>query len=331
MLLTVMSKREIRTKEEFEALMREVDQRLQKSEVSIHGRQIAALAEVASILGISIKGGPLTTGPIPGVYSGDSLSAHIFEWTEKRYGERLRVDFSIGQSVFLLRGAAWLIRFPLSYGKFVPLCVRDFSINDVDLTVRIEEENKESKRPGRNLLRFVEDLPQTLAEELTNDELKSLCMFIIESNYFFDKLDQLGKTNELARSAHVDLNTAADHCMSGASQYGQSRWAALQACEKMLKCFIASKGKPYPHIHKLSRLANIAFPLGLPKIDDDLLAKVQCNAGIRYGKEKPKLAEVVNAIHTSIMISHLILEAMQVRKIRCAFLPFPGTLTRGAT
>lgn len=317
-----MSKREIKTKEEFEALMQEVDHRLQEKEVSIHAQQIAALAEVASILGISIKGGPLTSGPIPGVYSGDSLSAHIFEWTERRYGERLKIDFSIGRSVFLLRGAAWLIRFPLAYGKFVPLCVRDFSINDADLTVRIIEENKESKKPGRNLLRFVENLPITLAGELTNDELKSLCMFIIESNYFFDKLDQLGKTNELARSAQVDLNTAADHCMSGASQYGQSRWAALQACEKMLKCFIDSKGGPFPRTHKLSSLAKVALPLGLPKLDDNLLVKIQCDAGIRYGKEKPKLAEVVNAIHTSIMISHLILEEMQVRKIRCAFLPF---------
>ena len=100
--------------EEFEVLMREVDQELQDREVPIHARELTDLAEVARILGVRMKGGPLDTGPIPGVYTGDSLSAHVFEWIEKRYGDRLKVDFRIGRTVFLLRGAAWLIRFPLA-------------------------------------------------------------------------------------------------------------------------------------------------------------------------------------------------------------------------
>jgi hypothetical protein len=132
-----MSRREIKTEEEFEALMREVDQRLQDREVPIHARELTALAEVARILRVRMKGGPLDTGPIPDVYTGDSLSAHVFEWIEKRYGDRLKFDFRIGRTVFLLRGAAWLIRFPLAYGKCVPLHIRDLSMDKVDVTVHI--------------------------------------------------------------------------------------------------------------------------------------------------------------------------------------------------
>lgn len=317
-----MSRREIKTEEEFEALMREVDQRFQDEQVPIHARELRALAEVDRILGVRMKGGPLDTGPIPGVYTGDSLSAHIFEWTRKRYGDRLKVDFRIARTVFLLRGAPWLIRFPLAFGKWVPLHTRDLSIDKVDVTVRIEEEDREFESVGINLLRFVKDLPQTLAEELTDNELSSLGAFIVEANYFFDKLDQLGKSNELARSAHADFNTASDHCMSGTSQYGLARWAALQACEKMLKCFIESNNQSFPYTHDLSCLADIAYPLGLSKLEDDLLANIQCSASIRYGEQTTTLSEVVDAIHSAIMVGHIILEAMQVRRIRCAFWPY---------
>lgn len=317
-----MSRREIKTEEEFEALMREVDQRLQDGEVPIHARELTALAEVARILGAPMKGGPLNTGPIPGVYTGDSLSAHVLEWIWKRYGDRLKVDFRIGRTVFLLRGAAWLIRFPLAYGKWVPLHIRRLSIDKVDVTVRIEEEDREFESVGLNLLRFVKDLPQTLAEELTDNELSSLGAFIIETNYFFDKLDQLGKSNELARSARADLNTAADHCMSGTSQYGLARWAALQACEKMLKCFIESRNQSFPYTHDLSCLADIAYPLGLSRLGDDLLAKIQCAPSIRYGEQTTTLSEVVDAIHSAIMVGQRILEAMEVRQVRCAFWPY---------
>lgn len=103
-----MSNRRIRNKDEFEKLMQEVDKELCKKSIPIPGREIAALGEVAKFFGTSLFGGPLSTGPVPGVYEGESLSAHVFQWIQNRYGNRLKIEFKNGLSIILLRGDPWL-------------------------------------------------------------------------------------------------------------------------------------------------------------------------------------------------------------------------------
>lgn len=309
-----MSQREIKTEEDFEALMREIDEALQAKGIPIQWRQLGALGEASRLLGVPIRGNPSDTEPIPGVYSGYSLSAHINEWTQRKYGDRLKVDYSIGRSVYILQGDVWLIRFPLVIGTFVPLQVFDLSVDIKQ--IKVELGNGE-ELPTINVLKYIENLPQGMATELTEEELSTVSTFIIDTHYFFDRLDQLGKTDELARSARSDYVTAAQHCAVGPTQYGLARWAALQACEKMLKCFIASKNLTFPYTHNLSQLVNHAYPLGLPKFDENLLTVIQCDASVRYGNYTGSLAEVVEAIHAAVDVGRSILNAMQLRDVRC--------------
>jgi hypothetical protein len=99
-----MSGRRIGTKEEFEALMREVDAALQSQGIPIHIREIGAVREVAQRLGVDIPCEPSQTPPMLGVYGVENLYEHIVAWVRNRYGDRLKIPFANGHSVLLLRG-----------------------------------------------------------------------------------------------------------------------------------------------------------------------------------------------------------------------------------
>jgi len=45
------------------------------------------------------------------------LSWHIYCWYERRYGEKLRCDRSLGRVAFSLRGDVWFMKIPLIYGS----------------------------------------------------------------------------------------------------------------------------------------------------------------------------------------------------------------------
>ena len=84
-----MSGRRIGTKEEFEALMREVDAALQSQGVPIHSREIGAVREVAQRLGVDIPCELPQTPTMPGVYGVENLYEHIIAWIRNRSGDRL--------------------------------------------------------------------------------------------------------------------------------------------------------------------------------------------------------------------------------------------------
>lgn len=55
----------IKTSEDFEKLMEEIDSHFQGDGVPIHARQIQAIGEVTKRFQIELTVGPLRTGPIP--------------------------------------------------------------------------------------------------------------------------------------------------------------------------------------------------------------------------------------------------------------------------
>lgn len=296
----------IRSKEEFEALMDDVDSTLQSRDVPIPARQFAALGEVTKKFHITLPGGPLWTGPIPNVYEGESLSAHIFQWFDQRYGDRLKKDWSVGYSVVMLRGDAWLLKFPLIYGIVTIVCDRDLQKKYRNFAVN--RAGQPQQKAMMNLLSLIEKLPQGLASRLTDDELQELLSYFSAASEFFMTISDLNGGNELASGAVMDLEISARFATSEPQCYGQSLWASLQAAEKMLKCFIASKDEKFPPIHELSKLAKQAYALGLPQIDADLLKRVQCKADVRYGQQKYALEKVVGAHQGALQIASLVAE-----------------------
>lgn len=308
----------IKTQEEFEALMEEVDSILQAKGVPIHARQIQAVGEVSKKFNIDLLIGPLRKGATPHLYEGESLSAHILDWFDQRYGERLKVDFSIGYSVVILKGDAWLLKCPLMYGTVTVVCDRDLKKEYKNFVVN--QAGKPQEKAMMNLLRLIEKFPQGLANRLLDEELRFLLSDYISANKVFSTVHDSCAGNELASGAVTDFETSARFAVGNAHGYGQSLWASLQAAEKILKFFIASKGDHFPQTHDLTKLANQAYTLGLPIIDEDLLKEVQCKAGVRYEQSKYTTQKVVSAHQGAIKIALIVVESL-----------FPTVVSKSAT
>lgn len=295
----------IRSEQEFDAMMRKVDAILQERHVPIHLRELQALGEAARILDINeLKGGPLVTGAVPGVYEGDSLSAHIFQWIRKRYDKRLVVDFSNGYSVLILRGDAWLFQYPRVYGEFRAVCERNLSIRFPNVVTSTG--GKPLPRLVLNVLHGIEKLSQVLASELSDDELREVLRVFVLGHDLFTALGSHCRSDELATAALLDYNSSARHCAAGSREYGMSRWASLQAAEKLLKHYLIRKGKKFRYTHNLKELGEQAHQSALPKIDSAVLESVQCAPDVRYQHGAQALADVVRANHNAMAIGSIV-------------------------
>lgn len=306
-------KNKITTKDQFEILIQEIDAELQKKGVPIHARQLQAIGEVSKKFKITLPVAPLSSGPIPGNYQGASLSAHILEWFDNKYGDRLKIDFAIGYSLVLLRGDAWLLRFPLIYGRVTIVCERDLSKQFINMVVN--RAGQPHQKALMNLLKLIEKLPQGLANQLTDDELSELLCYYVFGHKFYNAVSSFCKGNEIAAAAIADFHASAQAGIGNAHNYGQSLWLSLQAAEKMLKYFIQAKGEQFPHIHDLARLAKLAYTLGLQPIDNRVINEVQCAANVRYTQQEYPVLKVVNAHQGAVKIGSTIIQALFRGKI----------------
>jgi len=298
----------IQSQQEFDELMTKIDEKLQKDNIPIQGRSLHGLGEASKYLHMSLKGGPLTTGPIPGVYEGDSLSAHIFAWFDAKYGDRLKVDYSIGAAVYLLRGDPWTVSFPSVYGTVRLICEPDLSQKFPSISV--SKPGEQFQPPLLNIFTCIRDIPQTLISKLSFDESQRFMNFFVRGHNAFNILSDLGKTHSLANAAKYDLTMATRNCCNSPAQLEQSKWLSLQGVEKSLKLFIEKKGGSFPHTHKLVRLVEIANTLGLPPIDSNLIDSVQCDAGIRYESGTVSILEAANAQLGAFKITQTVVETI---------------------
>jgi len=178
-----MINRTINNKIEFEEFMIEIDAILNEKDIPIQARTIQSLSEAVTLLNIeNTKIFPIQSEPIDGLYEGDSLLAHIVKWIEDRYGDRLKVDFSLGHSLVLIRGNPWLIRFPYIIGRIRIICERD--LGKKFQSFPIPKLDKQKQKPEINLLLQIDELPQGLANELTDLELKELLNHFVKYNQF---------------------------------------------------------------------------------------------------------------------------------------------------
>lgn len=298
----------ITSKEEFEAMMEEVDLALQAEGVPIHARPIHAIGEVSKKLNISLLVAPLQSGPISNSYEGESLSAHILQWFDQRYGDRLKVDFSIGYSVIMVRGDAWLLKCPMMYGTITVVCDSDLEKEYKNFVVN--REGTPQQKAIINLLHLIEKLPQGLANQLTDEELKNILKYYIDAHNLFNAIHGSCRGDELALGAVTDFETSARFAVGNPAGYGQSLWGSLQAAEKILKYFIRAKGEKFPNIHDLSKLAKQSYKLGLPVVHEDLLKTVQCKAGVRYEQSSHTVERVVNAHQGALQIALIVIKAL---------------------
>lgn len=287
---------------EFLKLIEEIDEGFRKQNIPIFQRPLRAIREICIRHKISLN--VIPNGPaVPGLYTGDSLVAHVHEWYKKRYGDRLKLDASPGSAAIIIKNDPWLIEFPAIFGEVK--CIFD---------PNLEKYNKISSTSGvLNPLTCIQGFTSDYASSLSRDEMLQLAAF------FKSTLDTLLRLFEFEKifkfpyisEARADLRSAVTHIFSNPPHFGQSKWASLQLTEKLLKCFLKQKNVSFPKKHDLEKLANLASQNGLPAIPPGVIQEIQCPAGVRYGEIPVTLNEAIIAHHSSLKVCPELIPAIK--------------------
>ena len=261
------------TRSDFLVLVSIIDTDLQTKGVPISHRPLEAANEISRRLGVhspfDIKDKPSN----PDSYAPGELGRAIYEWYLERYGDKARYDMDLGKVALWLRGDVWFMRIPIV-----------FDWANVDI------------------LSFVHSLKPHLSRDLTvseTDEIKRVFRLATEAfTYMLMK-----KAVTYVTESFGDHRSAVDYLNSTEPHPGQSKWASLQATEKLLKAFITEKHQKSPITHNLTKVAEEAEALGLNPVDRTLIAQIQCSPKARYGEESIPLHEAVRAHHSALQIS----------------------------
>ncbi len=282
----------IDSEDEFDALMSVIDADLRARDIPIARRFIAALVEVAKRLGVEVIGGPIRIDPIPGNYSGESLSAHIRSWFQRQYGGRENVDPRIGTTICFLDGDFWIVNFPLFFGAIQLVC--DASLTTHYPTLGGRTIHGDMPAPILNLFTQIEGITEERLRKLSVKESRAFMRFYEAALSTFVRLRDAAQKHGIANAIRYDLSVSAAACCGIRPDYGQSRWNSLQAAEKAMKLIIMSNGTSPPRVHILSDLEKITSAFGV-SISDDILQAIQCSAGVRYGQIQSGMTEAAKA------------------------------------
>lgn len=279
---------------EFNQLMEEIDTELGTQGIPIHFRQIEAVRRVCMRFEIDLELVSHQIAPEPGNYHGESLSAHIRDWYEARYANRLKINMGPGQTAITLRGDPWKIVFPWLNGSFRIVCDSNIDIDrDHDiLSVRQTERQL-------NPLICIEGLTAEFASSLSDNEMRYIEEIFLLGLTALEVLRKI-KEKVFIAEAMADQQAAVSHLFPRTSHFGQSKWASLQFVEKLLKCYLELKAVNYRRTHNLSELASLAENNGLSLLSRQLIDNVQCLADVRYGQIAVTLSEAINAHHASL-------------------------------
>ena len=114
-----------------------------------------------------------------------------------------------------------------------------------------------------NLFDHLAGATPAFIKSLTVEECTSLVNIYARGFVGLSRMDD-AKQAPLAREALDDLHQSASQLTATSPNYGFSRWASLQAAEKLLKSFITLKQQMPRKTHNLVDLAATAVSLGLP-------------------------------------------------------------------
>lgn len=285
--------------DKFNEILLVIDRRLASAHVAIPWRPTTALGEVSKQFSLPL---PVTEPRNGSKHESAELwpiSARIFDWYEKRYGDRLKLDFSPGRMVVLVEEDLWVLRLPRIYGS-------------AEIVVSREIQPRQSDPKGRplrfNVVEALEEMPQHRVAALQDAELAHIHEKFILGMQAFSVLEGTASQHELIRSALADVAAAVEHLMATPPQFGLSKWSSLQASEKALKAAIELAGGAYSSTHVLSTLTKQAVASGIINRWNDLIPHIQCSPGIRYGDEKCDRDDAVRAHYASLAIMVLLQE-----------------------
>lgn len=273
---------------EFEKMMREVDASLVAECHPIANRPIHAVRE------ISLK----YQVPVPMTADASRLPAElrpfaplgeaISQWYKVTYGDRLKVDMMPGRSIVRLDGDLYVLKVPRIFGQV------QFGVSRTFLPPP-----SIARGPAIcNIVQLVEGLTPAKATLLSDESLEHV------NDAFGRALPALytmeNSEHELMFAARGDVATAVNCLMDRDQRFGESKWASLQAAEKVLKAAIALQGAAYKKTHILAELCVALRDAGIPFDEPVLVHGIQCSPAIRYGQEACSQAQAVDAHHASL-------------------------------
>jgi len=261
---------------DFLILIANVDADLEAKGVSISHRTLEAAKEISQQLAIKLSFVHPNSPSNPELHDPQELGWHIFDWYKERYGDKSKYDMDLGKVAFWLRGDVWFMRIPII-----------FDWADADL------------------LSFVESLTPVFRRDLKGsetDEMKKT--FRLGSEAFTYMLMKNSATYVTESSS--DHRSAVDYLNPPNPHPGLSKWASLQATEKIIKAFTTSKQKKPNYTHDLIKVAEEAEALGLNQVDRNLIAQIQCTPGVRYGEESITRQEAICAHLSALQVSALV-------------------------
>jgi len=280
---------------QFLEFIQEIDNDLKNRNISIDKRPFHAIMEAAKRLDIELIFPPANDIAVSGIYYGDSLLAHISNWYEERYKNRLKVFSGLGHVAVLIKGDPWKIIIPLI------LSANFICHYDLEKYKNVEGINA-NFIPTYNILGFIDGFQVSLAKELTREELNYISRIFIAGLNALHSIKEI-RSKPLISEANADLESAMSYIFLDPPQYGFSKFSSLQFVEKLLKCYLKLRNKKFRRAHNLSELVELTKQNGLTYIPkQSLIDKVQCLGGVRYGEIPVLLKEAIEAHHASIEI-----------------------------
>jgi len=261
---------------EFISLIEEFDDKLSRDRVSIPNRPLFAFNLFCRKLHFVAPLGSCMGTPVEGLYTADNIESHIKRWYHENYGRRMLGIVEKGEFVLLIRNDPWRVRVPVFWGK------RAIDIRDC-----------------------IVDFTKQYAGRLSSAEVNEINLKFGKFHTVFYRLGLIsGK--KFVPEANDDLNIAVHTLMCAYPLSSLSKWHSLQFVEKLIKSYLFESGivseiEKMNKGHKLSTYNNLAASDGVfERIDQELLNKIQCTAGVRYDNTTVKLQQALEAHHASL-------------------------------
>lgn len=282
---------------QFEAMMAQIDFKLTNEGVDIPTRPMLAVREVSMTYNLSMPLGGDTARLPPELRENAALSEAINQWYKENYGDRLKEDPCPGRMVILLDGDLYVLRVPRIFGSVNFILTRQWLPNPGI-----------GRGPATcNITQLVDGMTAAKAGRLSDLALETIgAAFEIAVPAAFT-LESTG--HDLMFIARGDVEAAVNCLMARGGRFGESKWASLQAAEKVLKAAIDRAGAKYSFTHGLSGLCKTLADTGLDFDADNQVAAIQCKPGIRYGEEPCTRDEALAAHRASLELVNILREA----------------------
>jgi len=288
----------IKSEQEFLLLMEEIDREMVLENIPITARPFKAISKIALRYDAIFFPLPPNRPPKNNCFDALEISIRIHDWMKQRYGQRLNIDGCIGRVVIPLRGALYSINCPIVYGTVKFVC-EPHTFGQKRELIGIKE------APVCNILDSIENITPSLAQSINAEEAIKITIAFIVGMGAYTALDSI-KDIVYVREVIGDFHASVSHLITHKSQPGLSKWASLQAVEKLYKAYISQKGEDVKRTHSLQKLCDQATNIGLPSLPKQYINDVQCSAGVRYGEISVSVEDALKAHLVSLEICEFV-------------------------